>query len=82
MVELRWLNPGHVTAEVQRYTEYTTRRGLTSLAAPAVVGPFSLMAASSSSTTAASSSSAPVQGVIDLYDSNDSFNTWLDSLDD
>jgi hypothetical protein len=82
MVELHWLNLGHVAAEVQRYTEYTTCHGLTSLAAPSVVGPSSLMAASSSSAMAATSSSAPVQGVIDLYDNNDSFNTWLDSLDD
>jgi hypothetical protein len=60
MADLRRLNPGRV--------EYAARRGLASSAAPAAAGPSSLMVASSSS--------APGQGVIDLYDSDDSDDSF------
>ncbi|KAM0826288.1 hypothetical protein ACQ4PT_068973 [Festuca glaucescens] len=85
MAELRRLNPGRVAPEAQRYAEYAARTGLASSAAPVAVGPSSSTAASSSSAMAAASSSAPAQGVIDLCnsdDSDDSFNAWLDGLND
>jgi hypothetical protein len=68
MAKFRRLNPGRAAAETQCYTEYAASRGLAFSAAHAAAGP--------SSSTVAPSSSAPAPVIIDLYDNNDSTNSF------